>query len=138
MIIKRTHQTPFKYQYGGSSQSIRTRYRYGGNGIFNNLMGRKLMGDTVKNLINTAGKSKVAQRTATAVLNGVGKAIESQTQEGVEQLAKATINKIKGKKKSERKYQDAVNSTIQSLIENIPTTSSIEDIINSGKGIIYD
>ena len=143
MIVKRLYVPPTRYRYGGTSQpSHRIQYRYGGSGIFSNLLGRKLSGDTVKNLINTMSKSKIAQKTANAVLTGASEAVKNQTQKGIEDLAASAINGLKTKHKAyktKKQYQDIVNSVVQRLnaIPDIPTTSSIEGIV-SGKGIIYD
>ena len=81
MIVKR--YPSLKYRYGGSSRSNRTKYRYGGNGIFS--IGRKLLGDNIKNIINTISKSKMTQKVASAVLDGASNAVKTQTQKGLEE-----------------------------------------------------
>ena len=141
-MITKHHRssTTHKYRYGGSSRAIRTRYRYGGNGIFSNLIGRKLAGDSIKSLINSTSKGKVAQKVATAVLNGTVKPkIEQVTSAAIDSIIKGRRNSKKNKKKK-GEYQDILDTFIQNLRakEEVPTASYIEEVINSGKGIVYD
>ena len=142
MIVKRL-STP-RYRYGGgSSYSNRTKYRYGGNGIFSNLISRKLIpdGNVIKKLINTAGKRNIVQKAVNAVQDGVTNTIKTQTQKGIEELAFNAIRNKKEKNKQNKKrtkeQQNIVDTTIQSLA-TIPTTAAIENIVRSGKGIVYD
>ena len=135
-MIKRSYPTR-RYRYGGSSHSYRSRYRYGGSGIFSNLIGRTFIKESVKNLINKVGKSKLAQKASALVLNGATSILNPK---GVAQnLASAAINSITENRRRKREHQEVVNSVIQHLsTKRIPTTSSIEDIINTGRGIVYD
>ena len=126
MIVKR-YPSSSRYRYGVSSHSNRSKYRYGGSGIFT--IGRKLLGDNVKNLINSISKSKITQKAASAVLDGASNAIKTQTHKGLEELTSSAINNLK-KKSKVKERQDIVNSVIQNLA-TIPSSVS-------GTGIVYD
>ena len=135
-MIKRSYPSR-RYRYGGSSHSYRSRYRYGGSGIFSNLIGRSFIKESVKNLINKVGKSKLAQKAASLVLNGATSILQPK---GIgQELASAAINSITENRRRKREHQEVVNSVIQHLsAKRIPSTSSIDDIINTGRGIVYD
>lgn len=141
-MIKKHIATRSRYRYGGgSSYSKRSRYRYGGSGIFDNI-GRKLLGDNVKNLINTISKSKIAQKATNVVLEGARKAAVNQAQKGIEELATNAISNIKKKKKQiSKEYQDIVNTVKQGLATNNSSSSSNSIPLASsiiGRGIVYD
>ena len=139
MITKhRRSSTIHKYRYGGSSRAVRTRYRYGGNGIFSNLIGRKLVGDSIKSLINSASKGKTVQKLATRALNATVKPkIEQATSAAIDSIFKGKRRNNKKKQKGE--YQDILDTCIRNLCaKDVPTTSYVEEVINSGRGIVYD
>ena len=135
-MIKRSYPTR-RYRYGGSSHSYRSRYRYGGSGIFSNLIGGTFIKESVKNLINRVGKSKLAQKASSLVLNGAASLLKPK---GIgQELASSAINNITDNRRRKRERQEVVNSVIQHLSDKrIPTSSSIDDIINRGRGIVYD
>lgn len=141
MMIMKPDTSRTSRRYGGRSLNLhRTKYRYGGNGIFSNLIGRKLLsGDNVKKLINAVSKSNVIQKAANAVQDGATSAIKSQTQKGLEELASRVISQPKKKKKKRtREHQNILNTVTQHIADTIPTTASIEGIVRRGKGIVYD
>ena len=135
-MIKRSYPT-WRYRYGGSAHTYRSRYRYGGSGIFSNLIGRRLIGDNVKNLINKVIKSKISQKAAAVVVNGASNILKPK---GIgRELASAAINNFTENRRRKRERQDVINSVIHQLSpKEIPPISSVEEIINSGKGIVYD
>ena len=138
MIVKRK-STSSNYRRGGTSHLSYSKYRYGGSGFFSNIIGRRLVQDNIKNLINSASKSKLGQKVADALVEGAKGAIKTQTQKGIEELATNALHKIKKKHRRSKEQDDIVNTAIQSLATvNIPTTSSIEGIIKRGRGIVYD
>ena len=83
--------------------------RYGrkshGSGIFTNLIGRKLLQDGVKKLINTVSKSNIAHKAVNAVQHGVTNTIKSQNQKGLEDLASTVAYNIKKKQKKKKDQQ---------------------------------
>ena len=86
-----------KRRYGRKSP------RHHGSGIFTNLIGRKLLQDGVKKLINTVSKSNIARKAVNAVQQGVTNTIKSQTQKGLEELASTVAYNIKKKQKKQDK-----------------------------------
>ena len=124
----RKRQSKNKYRFGGSSSRRTSEYRYGGNGILNNLLGRKGISNTVKNIINSVNKSGLIQKTAGAVQDGALKAVTSQTQKAIDHLAN---------NKATKKQKKVINNLTHDLASNIPSVSSIANIIG-GKGIVRD
>ena len=136
MIVNRKSSRRY-YRYGGSSLSNRTKYRYGGNGIFSTI-GRKLIGDNIKKLINTVSKSNILHKAANAVQDGATNALKAETQKGLEQLASHVSDKIKKKSTSSKKQIKNLVNTLTHRLSALPTTaSSIESIVR-GQGIVYD
>ena len=134
---------PYKYRYGGTAQaSRRTQYRHGGNGIFSNLIGREHLGDSIKNLINSVSKVRSDHKVSSALVEGAAKALQPKgvvaqvTTSAVNNIVKRIINRKhsskKKKKEKEHEQEEEYNQQI------IPTSSYIEQVINSGKGIVYD
>ena len=121
-----------KYRFGGSASTVRSKYRYGGNGILSNLVGRTVLKNTVKNLINSVGKSGLIQKAVETVQDGATKALSSQTQKGIHHL----VSKGIGKKRN-KEQQNIVKTVTQNLASSIPSISSIECIVR-GRGIVYD
>lgn len=144
MITKHSFSSapPYKYRYGGTAQaSRRTRYRHGGNGVFSNLMGRELVGDSIKNLINSVSKARPHQKVASALVEGAAKAL--QPKGVVEQLTTSAVNNIvkriiNRKTSSKKKKKEKEHEQEEEYTRQIPTSSYIEQVINSGKGIVYD
>ena len=135
-MIKRTYPS-WRYRYGGSAHTYRSRYRYGGSGIFSNLIGRRLIGDSVKNLINKVIKSKISQKAAEVAVKGATSVLKPKVIG--QELVSAAINNFTENRRRKRERQDIINSVIQQLSpKEIPPISSVEEIINSGKGIVYD
>ena len=139
-MIKHHHRnSPPRYKFGGSCHSHYSKYRYGGSGIFSNLIGKRLIQDNIKHLINTTSKSKFAQKATDAVLEGAVNAVKTQTQKGLEHLTSTLANKSKkkkGLKKRSESQGEIINTLIHKLSDSIPRNSSIVDI--NGKGIVYD
>ena len=90
-----------KRRYGRKSP----HHYHHGSGIFTNLIGRKLLQDGVKKLINTVSKSNIARKAVNAVQQGVTNTIKSQTQKGLEELASTVAYNIKKKQKQKKKDQ---------------------------------
>ena len=136
----KTHHTnlPPRYRYGGSCHSKYSKYRYGGSGIFSNLIGKRIVQENIKNLINTASKSKFAQKATDAALEGAVNAIKTSTQRGLEHLTSTLSKKSrrKGEAKRNKEQGRIVNTVIDKLSGNIPNSSSVINI--TGKGIVYD
>ena len=130
MIVTETHkrQSRNKYRFGGSSSRRTSEYRYGGNGILNNLLGRKGVSNAMKSIINGVNKSGLIQKTAGAVQDGALKAVTAQTQKSIENL---------GNRNTTKKQKKIINNLTQDLASDIPSVSSIANII-SGKGIVRD
>lgn len=105
----------FKYRVGGVAKSSRTKYRYGGSGILTNILGRTVLQNNVKNLINSVTKSKLGQKAVGAVVDGGVDALKHKTSR--------VINHHLNKKR-----------TLKSAIESLPPL----DKIIAGKGIVYD
>ena len=133
----------YKYRYGGMAQTCRrTQYRHGGNGIFSNLIGREHLGDSIKNLINSVSKVRSNHKVSSALVEGAAKALQPKgvvaqvTTSAVNNIVKRIINRKhsskKKKKEKEHEQEEEYNQQI------IPTSSYIEQVINSGKGIVYD
>ena len=76
--------------------------RHHGSGIFTNLIGRKLLQDGVKKLINTVSKSNIAHKAVNAVQHGVTNTIKYQTQKGLEDLASTVVYNIQKKKQKKK------------------------------------
>ena len=91
-----------KRRYGRKSP------RHHGSGIFTNLIGRKLLQDGVKKLINTVSKSNIARKAVNAVQQGVTNTIKSQTQKGLEELASTVAYEIKKKQKKKNKNNNVL------------------------------
>ena len=92
-----------KRRYGRKSP-----HHYHGSGIFTNLIGRKLLQDGVKKLINTVSKSNIARKAVNAVQHGVTNTIKSQTQKGLEELASTVAYNIKKKQKKKNKNNNVL------------------------------
>ena len=134
-MIKRTYPS-WRYRYGGSAHTFRSRYRYGGSGVFSKIIGRSIAEDSVKHLINKVVRSKISQKVAGAVVEG---ATDFHMPEVIGELASAAIKNYTETRRRKRERQDIINSVIHQLSpKQIPTISSVEEIINSGKGIVYD
>ena len=119
-MIIRTSNTRSIYRRGGSSHPQRSNYRWGGSGVFSNLIGRKLISkQNVKNLINSISKSKITQKVTNAAVDGATKALQERVHESI-----AAAKKPKKKKR----LQETINSIIDDL--SIPKSE--------GKGIVYD
>ena len=59
-MISKTIIKP-KYRRGGTLATQRSKYCYGGNGIWSTI-GRKVFGDTAKRVINNVTKNKLLKR----------------------------------------------------------------------------
>ena len=122
-MIIRTSNTRSIYRRGGSSRPQRSNYRWGGGGVFSNLIGRKLISkQNVKNLINSISKSKITQKVTNAAVEGASKALQERVHESIS----ADVARKPNKKK---RLQETINSIIDDL--SIPKSSE-------GKGIVYD
>ena len=125
MIVKHN------YRSGGSSQySARRRYRYGGSGIFSNLLKRTLVRDNIQKLTNSVSKPDISQKVVDAVVNGSTDALKSGTQKGIEKAASVLkvstqkgIDSIVNKKKRKENRQ-----AIKAAIDKLP----------AGRGIVFD
>ena len=125
-MIIRTSNTRSIYRRGGSSRPQRSNYRWGGGGVFSNLIGRKLISkQNVKNLINTISKSKITQKVTNAAVDGASKALQERVHESIA----AAARKPNKKKEKKNRLQETINSIIDDL--SIPKSSE-------GKGIVYD
>ena len=102
-----------KYRRGGTLAVQRSKYCYGGNGIWSTI-GRKVFGDTAKKVINNITKEKLAQTAGDALLSGASSSVKKATERQLDKL----INKEKFK-------------VTQNLINNLPA-------ITSGQGIVFD
>ena len=124
----------YKYRYGGIAKAGRMRYRHGGNGIFSDLLGsgKQLMGDTIKNLINSTSKSQLKHKASSVLRDGAIKALQPATTFAVKKLIEKISKKKKKKKKKKNKKEKEEHK------QQLPTSSYIEQVINSGKGIVYD
>lgn len=134
-MIKYSHPV-LRYRYGGSSHSHRSRYRYGGSGVFTNVIGRILSKDNVKHLINRVGRSELAQKAADTVLKGAKHALKPKR---VVKVINSALDTIADNKRKKREHREIVNSVIQGLSDKeAPSRSYINEVINSGSGIVYD
>ena len=102
-----------KYRRGGTLETQRSKYCYGGNGIWSTI-GKKVFGDTAKKVINNVTKEKIAQTAGDALLSGASSSVKKATERQLYKL----INKEKFK-------------VTQNLIDNLPT-------ITNGLGIVFD
>ena len=135
-MIKHSYPT-LRYRYGGSSHSRRSRYRYGGTGIFTDLIGRTLIKDNVNHLINRVGRSKLAQKAVSTILKGAKNILKPKRV--VKAITTAAIDSAVDNKRKKREHQEIVNSVIHQLSDKeVPSRSYIDEVINSGKGIVYD
>ena len=132
----------YKYRYGGTAQaSRRTQYRHGGNGIFSNLMGKQLIGDSIKNLINSTSKVRPHHKVSSRLVEGAAKAlppkgvVEQATTSAVNNIIKRIINRKSSRKKKKKEKE---HEQEEEYNQQIPTSSYIEQVMNSGKGIVYD
>ena len=129
----------YKYRYGGIAKAGRMRYRHGGNGFFSNLLGSgsQFMGETIKNLINSTSKAQLKHKVSSALIDGAAQSLQPKklvahaTTFAVNKLIEK-INKRKKKKKKKNKKEK------EEYKQQLPTSSYIEQVINSGKGIVYD
>ena len=122
MIIKH------KYRSGGSSESSnRRRYRYGGSGVFSNLLGRTLVRGNVQKLINSVSNPKIAQKVVDAVVDGSANALKTATKKGIEGSASV--------------LKTATQKGIDSIINRKKNRQAIKKAIEKlavGNGIVYD
>ena len=102
-----------KYRWGGTLAAQRSKYCYGGNGIWSTI-GRKVFGDTAKKVINNVTKEIIAQTARDVSLNGASSSVKKATERQLDWL----INKEKFK-------------VTQNLIDNLPP-------ITTGQGIVFD
>ena len=116
MIIK-PHIKP-KYRRGGTLLMQKSRYRYGGNGIWSSI-GRKIVGDSAKKLINNVTKEKIAQKVGDALLNGASNSLKKATER--------TLDKVINRE-DQKKFK-----VTQTLIDRLPPLT-----IAAGRGIVYD
>ena len=105
-----------KYRRGGTLLMQKSRYRYGGNGIWSSI-GRKIVGDSAKKLINNVTKEKIAQKVGDALLNGASNSLKKATERTLDKV----INKA-------QKFK-----VTQNLIDRLPPLT-----ITTGRGIVYD
>ena len=130
MIVIKKKAKPH-YKFGGSSYGLHRTYRYGGSGIFSNIMGKKILKDGITKVINSSAKAKLGSKLVNAVVDGASNAVKNQTTKEIENLAANLINR-------KRKTNNATDSgDIEKYIANIPTIESIEHIIK-GSGIVLD
>ena len=104
------------YRRGGTLLIQKSKYRYGGNGIWSTL-GRKIVGDTAKKIINNITKEKIAQTAGDALLNGASNSLKKATER--------TLDKVINKE-NQQKFK-----VTQNLINNLPP-------LTTGQGIVYD
>jgi len=77
-MISKTIIKP-RYRRGGALATQRSKYCYGGNGIWFTI-GRKVFGDTAKKIINNVTKEKNAQTAGDALLSGASSSVKKATE----------------------------------------------------------
>ena len=102
-----------RYRRGGTLAIQKSKYCYGGNGIWSTI-GRTVFGDTAKKVINNVTKEKIAQTAGDALLGGASSSLKKATERQLDKL----INKEKFK-------------VTQNLIDRLPP-------ITTGQGIVFD
>ena len=122
MIVKRN--TRPKYRRGGTLLMQKPKYRYGGSGIWSTI-GRKIVGDSAKKIINTVTKEKIGQTVGDALLSGASNSLKKATEK--------TLDKVINKEDQQNSSKGNQKFTItQDLINNLP------QLTTTGRGIVYD
>jgi len=113
-----------KYRRGGTLLKQKSKYRYGGNGIWSGI-GRKVFGDSAKKLINSVTKEKIAQKATSALLDGASNSVKK--------AAERTLDKVINKEEKDlSKKEDKTFKITQNLIDRLPPLTT------TGRGIVYD
>ena len=135
-MIKRSYPRR-RYRYGGTSHPHRSLYRCGGSGIFTDVIRRTLNKDNVKKLINGVSKSNLAQKAFATVLKGAKSALKPK--KVIKGLTSIAVDNYLDNKKKKKEHKEIVNSVVQQISDKeAPSRSYIDEVINSGKGIVYD
>ena len=143
-----------RYRYGGSSRPHRSLYRYGGSGIFTDVIRRTLNKGNIKKLLKGVSKSNLLQKTSAAVLKGSKAVLKPEKiNKALVGLTSLAIDNYLLNKRKKKEHKEIVNSVVQQLSsdKNVPSStgkvinrgkdkrSYADKVINSsGKGIVYD
>ena len=104
-----------RYQRGGQLSYPKPRYSYGGYGIWS--IGRKLIGDSGKKVINSVSTKKIIQNAGNAAIEGATSSLKRVAEQSLDKL----INSDKNKK----------FKISQELLDRIPQSTT-------GEGIVFD
>ena len=111
-------------------RSKRTYSFYTGGGVFSDLT-RKFFSKGIKDVINTAAKSAIAQKVTNAVVSGA----TTEAEKVLKNAVSDTVNHLKSKRKNPTAVTSAAVSDLVSARKK--TKINISNLIN-GPGIVLD
>ena len=115
-------------------RSGKTKYQYGGCGIFDSIS-RKLFSTGMKKAISTAAQSAITHKVANAVVNGATTAAEKAINNAVTDTVNYIKPRIIGKKRTAEETKSITDS--QQQPQDLKKQKLINSLIN-GSGIVYD